>query len=42
MRGDKKVVSGSLMTKVQGMANRVLPDAVKAKVHKKMAQPGAG
>ena len=42
MRGDEKVVAGSLTTKVQGMANRVLPDSIKAKVHKKMAEPGAG
>ena len=39
MRGDQKVVAGSLMTKVQGLANRVLPDSAKAKVHKKMARP---
>jgi short-subunit dehydrogenase len=42
MRGDQKVVAGSLMTKVQGLANRVVPDSVKAKVHKKMAEPGGG
>jgi len=40
IRGDQKVVAGSLTTKVQGVANRVLPDSVKAKVHKKMADPG--
>jgi short-subunit dehydrogenase len=38
--GDEKVVAGSLRTKAQGVANNVLPDSLKAKAHKKMAEPG--
>jgi uncharacterized protein len=30
MRGDRKVVAGSAMSKAMGVANRVLPDSVKA------------
>ncbi|HEV7469487.1 MAG TPA: SDR family NAD(P)-dependent oxidoreductase [Pseudonocardia sp.] len=39
--GDEKVVAGSLKTKAQGVANDVLPDSLKAKAHKKMAEPGS-
>jgi short-subunit dehydrogenase len=39
--GDEKVVAGSLKTKAQGVANNVLPDSLKAKAHKKMAEPGS-
>jgi short-subunit dehydrogenase len=39
--GDEKVVAGSLKTKAQGIANDVLPDSLKAKAHKKMAEPGS-
>jgi hypothetical protein len=39
--GDEKVVAGSLRTKAQGVANNVLPDSLKAKAHKKMAEPGS-
>jgi hypothetical protein len=34
-----KLVAGSLKTKVQGVANKVLPDSVKAAVHGRMAEP---
>ncbi|WP_041831849.1 SDR family oxidoreductase [Actinoplanes sp. N902-109] len=41
MKGEEKVVAGSVMTKVQGAASKVLPDSVKAKMHEKMAEPGS-
>lgn len=37
--GKAKVVAGSVMTKLQGAANTVLPDSVKAKAHRRMAEP---
>ena len=39
MKGERKVVAGSLLTKVQGVVNAVLPDQVKAAAHRLMAQP---
>jgi uncharacterized protein len=42
MAGKERVVSHSLSTKVQGRASRVLPDAVKAEMHRRMAEPGSG
>ncbi|MDP9436921.1 MAG: SDR family NAD(P)-dependent oxidoreductase [Actinomycetota bacterium] len=39
MNGERKVVGGSLMTKLQAAAAAVLPDAVKAKAHALMAKP---
>jgi uncharacterized protein len=39
MKGERKLVAGSLMTKAQGAMDAVLPDAVKAKVHRQMAEP---
>jgi short-subunit dehydrogenase len=39
MKGEQKVVAGSLMTKVQGAVNSVLPDTVKAAAHRVMARP---
>jgi uncharacterized protein len=41
MAGDERVVSASLSTKVQARAGRVLPDSVKAEMHRKMAEPGS-
>ena len=40
--GDDKLVAGSVKTKAQGVANKVLPDKVKAAAHRKMAEPGSG
>ncbi len=37
--GKAKIVAGSVATKLQGAASGVLPDAVKAKLHRKMAEP---
>jgi uncharacterized protein len=41
MKGESKLVAGSLKTKAQGVANRVLPDALKARAHRQMAEPDA-
>lgn len=41
--GRQKIVAGSVKTKLQGaVANRVLPDRVKALMHHRMAEPGGG
>lgn len=42
MAGRKKIVAGSVKTKAQGLANRIVPDSVKAAAHRKMAEPGSG
>ncbi len=42
MRGDQKVVAGSVLVKAMGMANRVLPDRVKAVGNRVMSMPRAG
>ncbi|TWD18022.1 short-subunit dehydrogenase [Streptomyces sp. T12] len=42
VKGEKKAVTGSLMTKAQGLAGKVLPDGVKAAAHRRMAEPGTG
>jgi short-subunit dehydrogenase len=39
MKGEPKIVAGSLFTKAQGVVNAVLPDKVKAAAHRLMAQP---
>ena len=41
MNGDERVVGGGLQTKAQAVANKVLPDAVKAGMHRRMAEPGS-
>ncbi|WP_433828541.1 SDR family NAD(P)-dependent oxidoreductase [Actinoplanes sp. CA-015351] len=41
MKGKEKVVAGSVKTKVQGAASKVMPDSVKAEMHRKMAEPGS-
>jgi short-subunit dehydrogenase len=41
MAGKERVVSHSLKTKVLGKSGRVLPDGVKAEMHRKMAEPGS-
>ncbi|GGM19597.1 oxidoreductase [Streptomyces fumigatiscleroticus] len=40
MKGRRKAVTGSLKTKAQGAADRVLPDGAKAVLHRRMAEPG--
>jgi len=42
MSGKDKLVAGSARTKAQGLANKVLPDKVKAAAHRQMAEPGSG
>jgi short-subunit dehydrogenase len=42
MAGKERVVSASLKTKVQGRAGRLMPDSVKAKMHREQARPGSG
>jgi short-subunit dehydrogenase len=39
-QGQGKKVTGSLKTKAQGLANKVLPDGTKADAHRSMAEPG--
>ncbi|GGW10836.1 oxidoreductase [Streptomyces capoamus] len=39
-KGRAKAVTGSLKTKAQGLANKVLPDSAKAAAHRSMAEPG--
>jgi short-subunit dehydrogenase len=39
MKGDRKVVAESLTTKAMGLANRVLPDSVKAVANRLIAKP---
>ena len=41
MAGKERVEAGSLMSKIQGRMSRFIPDAVKAKAHSKIAEPGA-
>jgi uncharacterized protein len=39
MRGDRKVVAASLLSKSMGLANRFLPDSVKAVATRLISQP---
>lgn len=41
MSGKDKILGGSVKTKVQGVANKVLPDKLKAAAHRRMAEPGS-
>jgi short-subunit dehydrogenase len=41
MKGEERVVSASLTTKLQGRGSRLMPDAVKAEMHRRMAEPGS-
>jgi hypothetical protein len=41
-RGDRKVVAESVMTKAIGLANRVLPDSVKAVASRIISLPVRG
>jgi hypothetical protein len=41
MSGRSKITAGSLKTKAQGVANKVVPDQVKAAAHERMAKPGS-
>ena len=39
MGGEDKLVAGSVGTKAQGIANKVLPDKFKAAAHRRLAEP---
>lgn len=39
MRGDQKVVAESLSTKAIGLANKVLPDSIKAAANRVLSAP---
>lgn len=39
MAGERKVIAGSTSTKAQGVANKALPDSLKAAAHRRMAEP---
>jgi short-subunit dehydrogenase len=41
MKGSERVVSASVSTKLQGRGSRLLPDRVKAMMHRRMAEPGS-
>ncbi|WP_433280283.1 SDR family NAD(P)-dependent oxidoreductase [Pseudonocardia xinjiangensis] len=41
MKGEAKIVAGSVGTKAQGVAGKVLPDKLKAVAHRQMAEPGS-
>ena len=41
MDGKERVVAASASTKLQGRGSRFLPDGIKAKMHRKMAEPGS-
>lgn len=41
MDGDERVVSGDLSTRAQALASHVLPDRVKAALHRRQAEPGS-
>jgi short-subunit dehydrogenase len=42
MNGDERVVSSSLLTKLENFGERFLPDSVKAQLNRIMATPGSG
>ena len=42
MKGEEKVVAGSLKTKTMAATAKVTPDSVKAQMHRKLAEPGSG
>src|SRR3954447_21018141 len=41
MAGKERVVASSMSTKMQGRGSRFLPDGIKAKMHRQMAEPGS-
>jgi uncharacterized protein len=42
MEGDDHIVAGSVKNKAQVLAGKVLPDTIKAEMHRNMAEPGSG
>ncbi|PZT71246.1 oxidoreductase [Streptomyces sp. SW4] len=41
MKGRRKLVTGSVASRAQGVAGRVLPDRLKAAAHRRAAEPGS-
>jgi short-subunit dehydrogenase len=41
MKGDDAVVAGTLSTRLQGRINELLPETVKAAMHRRMSEPGS-
>ncbi len=41
-KGDERVVGGGPKNKLQVIASRLMPDSIKARIHRKMAEPGSG
>ncbi len=41
MAGEERVLAGSLKSKAQGKASRLMPDSAKAEMHREMAEPGS-
>ncbi len=41
MGGEERVLAGSLKSKAQGKASRLMPDSAKAEMHRGMAEPGS-
>lgn len=41
MKGEERVVSHSLKTRLQGQGSRFIPDSAKAEMHRRMAEPGS-
>lgn len=41
MAGDERVVAASLKTRTQAVGSRLLPDSVKAEVHRRQSEPGS-
>jgi short-subunit dehydrogenase len=42
LAGESRVTGGGLKTRVQDAATKVMPDKLKAAMHRRMAEPGSG
>jgi uncharacterized protein len=42
LAGKPRVTGGGLTTRPQDLGSKVMPDKVKAAVHRRMAEPGSG
>jgi uncharacterized protein len=41
MAGQDQIIAGSLKTKIMGAASKILPDPLKAEVHRQLTEPGS-
>lgn len=41
MAGQDQIIAGSLKTKIMGAASKILPDSLKAEVHRQLTEPGS-